>query len=67
MEKLRADHPNDLTEVYYLSQAYRELAAMSAWQERRDALLKSAAAWHSWPATSYTRREEQKDLAAANR
>jgi hypothetical protein len=28
-------------------------------------LLKSAAAWHSWPATSFTRREEQKDLTAA--
>jgi hypothetical protein len=23
------------------------------------------AAWHSWPGTSFTRREEQKDLSAA--
>jgi hypothetical protein len=41
------------------------LAAISTGQQRREALLKSAAAWHSWPATSFTRREEQKDLAAA--
>jgi hypothetical protein len=40
---------------------------MTRGQERRDALLKSATAWHSWPATSYTKRKEQKDLAAANR
>jgi hypothetical protein len=34
--------------------------------ERRDALSQSAALWHSWPATSFTMREEQKDRAAAN-
>ena len=43
------------------------LASITTGQERREALLHSAAAWHSWPATSFTRREEQKDLAAANR
>jgi len=66
-EKLRAGHRSDLTPVFYLSMAYREIARSSAGQERRDALLRSAAAWHSWPATSYTRREEQKDLAEAKR
>ncbi|HTS62686.1 MAG TPA: hypothetical protein VMH28_11725 [Candidatus Acidoferrales bacterium] len=66
-EALRAGHSDDLTIIYYLSDSYRELARMTTGQERRDALLHSAAAWHSWPATSFTRREEQKDLAAANR
>ncbi len=66
-EALRAGHPEDLTPVYYLSQQYRALASMTTGPERRDALLHSAAAWHAWPATSYTRREEQRDLAAANR
>jgi hypothetical protein len=42
-------------------------AGATSGQERRDALLKSAAACHSWPATSYTRRDEEKDLAAANK
>ena len=41
------------------------LASITTGQERREALLHSAAAWHSWPATSFTMREEQKDLAAA--
>jgi serine/threonine protein kinase len=66
-EALRASHPEDLTPVYYVSEQYRALASMTTGQERREALLHSAAAWHSWPATSFTRREEQKDLAAANR
>jgi len=67
-EKLRAGHPTDLTPVYYLSSCYRELASITTGQERRGGLLQSAAAWHSWqPQTSFTRREEQKDLAAANR
>jgi hypothetical protein len=61
----RAAHPQDLTPTYRLSDACRMLAAISTGQQRREALLKSAAAWHSWPATSFTRREEQKDLAAA--
>jgi hypothetical protein len=30
-------------------------------------VLKSAAVWHSWPATSYKKREEQKDVVAANK
>jgi len=64
-EKLRNSNPDDLTPVYYLSDAYRELASITRGEERRQALLRSAAAWHSWPATSYTKREEQRDLAAA--
>jgi hypothetical protein len=64
---LRARRPGDLSAVYFLSGSYRTLASMTSGQERREALLKSAAAWHSWPATSYTRREEQKDVVAANR
>ncbi|HUI57214.1 MAG TPA: serine/threonine-protein kinase [Bryobacteraceae bacterium] len=67
IEKLRAGHPTDLTPVYYLSSCYRQLAALHSGEERRQALLRSAEAWHSWPATSYTKREEGKDLAAANR
>lgn len=66
-DALRASHPEDFTPVYFLSQQYRALAAMTTGQERREALLHSAATLHSWPATSYTRREEQKDLAAAGR
>ena len=64
---LRAGHPDDLAPVYLISGCYRNLASITTGQERREALLRSAAAWHSWPATSFTRREEQKDLAAANR
>ena len=66
-ETLRAGHPEDFTPVYFLSQQYRALASMTTGEERREALLHSAAAWHSWPATSFTRREEQKDIAAASR
>ena len=58
-------HPDDLTLIYFLSRAYRTLATISGGHERRDALLKSASGWHSWPATSFTQREEQRDLAAA--
>jgi len=39
---------------------------MTTAADRREALLKSAATWHAWPATSFTIREEQKDRAAAN-
>jgi tetratricopeptide (TPR) repeat protein len=66
-DALRASRPGDLTPVFYLSECYRLLASMTSGRDRRDALLKSAAAWHAWPATSYTKREEQKDLLAANR
>jgi tetratricopeptide (TPR) repeat protein len=66
-EALRTSHPNDLTAVFVLSNCYRELAAIATGEQRRDALLRSAALWHSWPASSYTRREEQRDLAAAGR
>jgi hypothetical protein len=48
-----------------MSDAYRMLAEMSTGAERREALLNSARAWHSWPATSFTKREEQRDLDAA--
>jgi hypothetical protein len=66
-EALRAGHPEDLTPIYFLSTSYRALSSMTTGQERREALLHSAAAWQSWPATSFTKREEQKDLASANR
>jgi tetratricopeptide (TPR) repeat protein len=65
LEALRAGHHDDLTLIHYLAECYRTLASITSGAERRDALLKSAAAWHSWPATSFTRREEQKDLDAA--
>jgi len=67
IDSLRASHPQDLTPIYYLSSAERLLASISSGEERREALMHSAAAWHSWPATSFTRREEQKDLEAARR
>jgi len=66
-EALRTSHPNDLTAVFILSNCYRELAAIATGEQRRNALLRSAVLWHSWPATSYTRSEEQRDLAAAGR
>jgi hypothetical protein len=66
-EKLRGEKPTDLTPVFLLSAYCRNLAAVSSGDERRRALMLSADAWHSWPATSFTRREEQRDLAAASR
>jgi tetratricopeptide (TPR) repeat protein len=66
-QAMRSSHPDDLTPLFYLSDCYRALAAITTGQQRREALLRSAAAWHSFPATSFTRREEQKDLAAASR
>jgi hypothetical protein len=65
LEALRVGHHNDLTLIYYLADCYRTLATITSGAERRDVLLKSAAAWHSWPATSFTKREQQKDLDAA--
>ncbi len=65
LEALRAGHHDDLTLIHHVAECYRVLASITSGAERRDALLKSAAAWHSWPATSFTRREEQKDLTAA--
>ncbi len=64
-EKLKVSHKSDLTAIYFLSQCYRELAGMTVGEERRKALRASAAAWHAWPATSFTTREEQRDKAAA--
>jgi tRNA A-37 threonylcarbamoyl transferase component Bud32/tetratricopeptide (TPR) repeat protein len=66
-EKLRSEKPTDLTPVFLLSNYYRDLAATYTGEQRRQAFLRSAGAWHSWPATSFTRREEQRDLAAASR
>jgi hypothetical protein len=63
--ELRSGHANDLSGIYYLSGCYRELAAITTGERRKNALLGSASAWHSWPATSFTKREEQRDLAAA--
>jgi len=67
-EKLRADHPQEFSTVFFLCQYYRDLASQVSGEERRQALANSAAAWHSWqPPTGFTRREQQKDLAAASR
>jgi tetratricopeptide (TPR) repeat protein len=67
IDALRADHRDDLTLVYHVSYAYRLLASMTSGSDRRAALLESARAWHAWPATTFTAREEQKDLEAANK
>jgi hypothetical protein len=66
IEALRAEEPEDLTPIHYLSNAYRLLATVGNASERREALRSSARAWHSWPATSFTTREEQRDLLAAD-
>ena len=66
-DALRSAHPEDLTPVFFLSDSCRTLASIATGPQRRAALLQSARAWHSWPATTFTRREEQKDLDAANR
>ena len=66
MRLLQSSHPDSLNAIARLSEAYRLLASITTGTERREALLKSAAAWHSWPATSFSTREEQKDRAAAN-
>ena len=65
-EGIRASHPQDLSPTFYLSAFHRLVASITTGEERRNALLASAAAWRAWPATSYTKREEQKDLTAAN-
>jgi hypothetical protein len=64
-EALRASHSSDLKAAFVVSSCYRELAAITRGERRREALLHSAKAWHDWPATSFTKREEQRDLAAA--
>ena len=64
---LRAGHPDSLEAIAYLSDAYRLLASITTGSARRDAFQESAAAWRSFPATSFTRREEQRDLDAAGR
>ena len=63
---LQSGHPDSFDAVSDLSEAYRFLASMTHGPERREALLASAVLWHSWPATSYTTREEQSDRAAAS-
>lgn len=65
MDALRRNHPEDFTLVFFISRYCRQLALLSGGEERRQALLRSAAVWHSWPATSFTRREEDKDRQAA--
>jgi hypothetical protein len=65
IEPLRASHPEDLMPTFLLSDAYRQLASISAGSERRNAYLRSAAVWNAWPATSFTRREAQRDIDAA--
>ena len=64
-EALHAGHPNDLTATYMLSNSYREMARIATGERCRQALLHSATAWHAWPATSYTKREEEQDRNAA--
>jgi tetratricopeptide (TPR) repeat protein len=66
LESLRAEKTSDFKPVFFLCTACRMLADISTGAERREALLTSARAWHSWPATSFTTREEEKDLAAAH-
>jgi hypothetical protein len=66
-EVIRAAHPQDLSPTFYLAVFNRLIASITTGQTRRDAFLASAAAWRSWPATSYTIPEEQKDLAETNR
>jgi len=66
-ETLRAGHPHDLRPIRLVSNLYRELAAVTSGAQRREALLKSASAWHSWPATSYTARQELSDRRGAER
>lgn len=51
---MHAERPADFTPVFFVSQAYRAMASLTAGQESRSALLQSAANWKSWPATSFT-------------
>ena len=64
---LQSGHPDSLETITYLSDAYRLLASLTSGAERQEAFRQSAAAWHAWPATVFTRREEQADLEAAGR
>jgi tetratricopeptide (TPR) repeat protein len=66
-EVIRTAHPQDLSPTFYLAVFHRLIASITTGQTRRDAFLASAAIWRSWPGTSFTRREEQKDLAETNR
>jgi eukaryotic-like serine/threonine-protein kinase len=65
-EAMRTERRGDFNPVFFLSQAYRLQASISSGRDRRAALLQSAANWNSWPPTSFTRREADKDLAMAN-
>ena len=66
LQALRQESPGDLTPVFFLSACYRQMASIARDPEqRRLAYLTSAEAWHSWPSTSFTIREEHKDRAAA--
>jgi tetratricopeptide (TPR) repeat protein len=64
-EQLRAKYPKEFTPVFFLARLYRELASFCTGEERRQAFRQSAAEWHAWPETSFTKREELKDLNAA--
>ena len=66
-EALQKGHPEGLTPVFFVSASYRMLASITSGSERRDALVRSARAWHSWPATTFTMREEERDRNAAIR
>jgi tetratricopeptide (TPR) repeat protein len=65
LQGLHAESPSDFSPVFYLAKAYRRLTSLVTGQERREAFLRSAVVWNSWPPTSFTRREAEKDLAAA--
>jgi tetratricopeptide (TPR) repeat protein len=65
LDSLRAEKTSDFKPVFFLCETYRTLAAISTGAERREALLSSARVWHSWPTTTFTARQEQKDLAEA--
>jgi len=68
IQALRSEKPADFTPVFLLSDCYRQLASITKDPEqRRQAFMNSAAAWHAWPSTSFTVREEQKDLMRAHR
>ena len=64
-EGIRASHPHDLSPTFYLSAFHRLVASITTGEKRRNALLANAATRRTRPATSYTKREEEKDVAAA--
>jgi tetratricopeptide (TPR) repeat protein len=67
LEGLHTAHLDSLEGIANLVEAHRLLASMTTGAERRETLLKSAALWQSWPATSFTKREEERDRTLASR